>query len=94
MNLIVVVCCQTPEFATPDAQIDVEQQIDDSRNALRKAEVCCIFGTGFVDYGIYMKFMGLQLVLVMSVMITVCLLLLLSFLNVLVYQEMQLLIEY
>jgi HJR/Mrr/RecB family endonuclease len=30
----------TPEFATPDAQLDVEQQIDDNRNALRKAEVC------------------------------------------------------
>jgi hypothetical protein len=28
----------TPEFATPDAQLDVEQQIDDNRNALRKAE--------------------------------------------------------
>lgn len=30
---------QTPEFGTPDAQLEVEQQVDELNNALRKSEV-------------------------------------------------------
>ncbi len=35
-----VVWLQTPEFGSADAQVDVDQQIDDIQNAIRKAEVC------------------------------------------------------
>lgn len=43
--IVIISVWQTPEFATADAQLDVDQQIDDVRNAVRKAEVSKLSST-------------------------------------------------